>query len=199
MQAFWDERYAAKDYAYGTAPNAFLAEKLPGLPTGRALFPAEGEGRNAAYAAELGWKVDAFDYSKSAREKAMKLFAERQVSVQYELSSVEAYAFETAAYDLVFLCFAHLPPPLRAHLHKQAAQALKPGGLLLLEGFHTDQLPRSSGGPKRAEMLFSTDGLAEEFPGLETEQLERVVTVLAEGPYHRGEAVVVRMQARKPR
>lgn len=197
MQQFWDERYASSDYVYGEAPNRFLAEQLPNIPPGRALFPAEGEGRNAAYAASLDWEVDAFDYSRSAQRKAEQLFERQGVQVNYTVSSVEAYAFNPHHYDLVFLCYAHLPPPQRAYLHQQAAQALRKGGRLLLEGFHKEQLGRSSGGPKKEEMLFSLEQLEKDFGLLDIRELEKRSVHLEEGDYHQGEAAVVRMIARK--
>ena len=197
MQKFWDERYASSAYVYGEAPNRFLAEQLLNIPPGRALFPAEGEGRNAAYAASLGWEVDAFDYSQSAQRKAEQLFDRKSVQVNYTLSSVQAYAFKPHHYDLVFLCYAHLPPPHRAYLHQQAAQALRKGGWLLLEGFHKDQLGYSSGGPKKEEMLFSLEQLEEDFGVLDIRELEKRSVHLEEGDYHQGEAAVVRMIARK--
>ncbi|HKK80370.1 MAG TPA: methyltransferase domain-containing protein [Phaeodactylibacter sp.] len=197
MQQFWDERYASSDYVYGEAPNRFLAEQLPGIPPGKALFPAEGEGRNAAYAASLGWEVDAFDYSQAAQRKATQLFERKGVQVNYTLSSVEAYLFKPHHYNLVFLCYAHLPPQKRTYLHQQAAQALRKGGWILLEGFHKEQLGRSSGGPKKEEMLFSLDQLEKDFGVLDIRELEKRSVHLEEGDYHQGEAAVVRMIARK--
>ena len=197
MKAFWNQRYSLEEYVYGEAPNAFLEEQLTKLEAGKALFPAEGEGRNAAYAAQLGWKVDAFDYSEAAKRKAEQLFAQKGVKVNYQHSTAEDYPFPTGTYDLVFLCYAHLPPDSRAYLHKQAIQSLRQGGYILLEGFHTEQLGRSSGGPKSPDMLFGLDQLRAEFVGLDIQQLDKNVYQLAEGNYHKGEAVVVRMIAQK--
>lgn len=77
MKEIWDERYAQSEYIYGTQPNAWLAEKLKELPVGRILFPAEGEGRNAVYAAALGWESVAFDQSAEGKAKALKLASEK--------------------------------------------------------------------------------------------------------------------------
>lgn len=197
MRAFWNQRYSLEEYVYGEAPNAFLEAQLPKLEPGKALFPAEGEGRNAAYAAQLGWKVDAFDYSEAAKQKAEQLFARKGVTVNYQHSTAEDYPFLPNAYDLVFLCYAHLPPDSRAYLHKQVTRSLRQGGYVLLEGFHTEQLGRTSGGPKSEDMLFTLDQLRSEFEGLDIQRLEKSVYYLAEGKYHEGEAVVVRMIAQK--
>ncbi|MEL0011261.1 MAG: hypothetical protein VW868_06830 [Bacteroidota bacterium] len=73
MKEFWNQRYSEQGYAYGTEPNEFFKEALLSykeelhLGSSRLLMPAEGEGRNAVYAAELGFKVTAFDVSEQAR------------------------------------------------------------------------------------------------------------------------------------
>ncbi|MFN3445417.1 MAG: SAM-dependent methyltransferase, partial [Bacteroidia bacterium] len=63
MKAFWDERYTNNEMVYGYKPNRFLEDQLEELPLGKILLPAEGEGRNAIFAAKLGWQVHAFDFS----------------------------------------------------------------------------------------------------------------------------------------
>ncbi|HSL87766.1 MAG TPA: hypothetical protein VK870_00530, partial [Ignavibacteriaceae bacterium] len=70
---FWDERYSAEEYVYGKDPNEFFEEHLSKLNPGRLLLPGEGEGRNAIFAAKLGWQVDANDQSIVAKSKAEKL------------------------------------------------------------------------------------------------------------------------------
>ncbi|MDV7393210.1 class I SAM-dependent methyltransferase, partial [Arthrospira platensis SPKY1] len=110
MKEFWNERYREPGYVYGTTPNVFLAKMLLGLPVGRALFPAEGEGRNAVYAASLGWEVVCFDQSEVGREKALALAQEKGVEIDYRISCIEDFGFEPEAYQLVGLFFAHQPP-----------------------------------------------------------------------------------------
>lgn len=197
MSNFWNERYSEPTYVYGKSPNAFLAEQLNVLTPGRALFPAEGEGRNAAYAAGLGWQADAFDYSEAALRKAEQLFAEQGVEVDYTLKDITRFEAAAVVYDLIALCFVHLPPDDRHRFHAQCVQALRPGGHLVLEAFHKAQLPLSSGGPKQPALLFSEADLAQDFMGLELRLLERKRVVLDEGPYHSGEAEVIRFIGEK--
>jgi hypothetical protein len=64
----WDDRYGKIEFAYGEQPN-FLKEQLIKIPAG-SIFPAEGEGRNAIYAATQGWNVHAFDQSIEGKESA---------------------------------------------------------------------------------------------------------------------------------
>jgi SAM-dependent methyltransferase len=197
MKEFWEERYSAEEYAYGKAPNTFLRAELEHFEPGHALFPAEGEGRNAVYAAQLGWSVEAFDYSSAARQKALRLAQAYQVTLQYQVASIESFPFERKEYDLIALFFVHLPPALRQQLHAACITALRPGGKLLLEAFHKEQLPLNSGGPKQEAMLFSLEELETDFASLSLDQISRQRVILEEGPYHHGPAETVRIRATK--
>ncbi len=86
---FWNSRYSATGYTYGTEPNRFYAEQLETIRPGKILFPAEGEGRNAVYAAEKGFEVVAFDGSNEARKKALQLASERNVTIDYHVSTFD--------------------------------------------------------------------------------------------------------------
>lgn len=191
-KAFWDERYASRDFVYGTAPNAFLATQLRALPAGKILLPAEGEGRNAVFCATQGWEVTAFDQSESGRKKAMQLATTQNVQFDYRISSIEDFT-PPATFDVIALVYAHFPPAVREHFHRRLQSWLKPGGRVILEGFHKDQLRLSSGGPKSEAMLFSPDQLAKDFDQLTLLQNEVQRIELDEGEHHRGEAVVVRL------
>lgn len=198
MQSFWNERYAQKAYAYGTQPNAFFQQQLTAITSpGRALFPAEGEGRNAVYAAEQGWTVKAFDFSASAQKKALALAQIREVDLSYTLSTIEDFVFGHEQYDLIGLFFVHVPPVVRSLLHQKTVQALAPGGRLILEAFHPDQLGLHSGGPKREDMLYTADMLRQDFSSLHIQFLEQRTDNLSEGPYHQGEARLTRLVAQK--
>jgi hypothetical protein len=195
MANLWDERYASEEYIYGTEPNAFLKTCLSGLKPGKILFPAEGEGRNAVYAASLGWEVHAFDQSIEGQKKALKLAASRHVGIEYNLLSLSDWNPEPETYDCVALIFVHLPDGLRQQVHAAAIRALKRGGMLILQGFTTDQLPRSSGGPKSLDLLFTPEKVDEDFSTLRFLEFSVTQTTLDEGPLHRGIADVVQLFA----
>jgi SAM-dependent methyltransferase len=197
MSDLWDQRYGTAEYAYGKKANAFFSSSLEHLPSGHILLPGEGEGRNAVYAASRGWRVDAFDQSFAGRTKAQALASERGVEISYQVCHLEEFAFPEMYYDAVALLFFHLDPVGRAYLHKQVSKSLKPGGYVILEGFHKEQLNKNTGGPKSLEMLFDERTLAVDFEGLEAELLEKRETTLDEGPYHQGEASVIRYLGRK--
>ena len=122
---FWNSRYSEQEFAYGTEPNEFLKEQLENLKSGTALFLGEGEGRNAVYAAKLGWQVDAVDFSSSAKVKALKLAEENNVKINYEVCDLNEYEFKENYYDLVVMIFLHLPLELREKVFKNSINSLK--------------------------------------------------------------------------
>lgn len=134
---FWDDRYGAHASVYGMAPNAFLKENLVGMRPGTALFPAEGEGRNALFAASLGWKVFAFDQSKVAQEKALAAAARAGLRIEYEVIGLEHFpeVHFPEGYDLIGLFYVHMPSTLRKVFHARMLKNLAPGGTLILECF----------------------------------------------------------------
>jgi 2-polyprenyl-3-methyl-5-hydroxy-6-metoxy-1,4-benzoquinol methylase len=198
MQNQWDERYARQEYIYGTEPNKFLKEQLSLLKPGRILFPAEGEGRNAVFAASLGWETDAFDQSFEGQKKALKLATHKGVSINYYIQSLNDWNPEPDQYDCIALIFVHLPDGLRQQVHKAVVRALKPGGTLLLEAFTLNQLPRTSGGPKTAELLFLEEQVTSDFKDLIFAEFAETQTTLDEGPLHQGVADVIQLTAFKP-
>jgi len=198
MQNQWDERYARQGYIYGTEPNNFLKEQLTLLKPGRILFPAEGEGRNAVYAASLGWETEAFDQSTEGQKKALQLAGQKGVTINYYIQSLEAWNPEPDQYDCIALIFLHLPDDLRQQVHQNVVKALKPGGTLILEAFTINQLPRTSGGPKTAELLFTKEQIANDFKGLGILKLDETESLLDEGPLHQGHAEVIQLTANKP-
>ncbi len=203
MKAFWDERFSMKEYAYGEAPNVWYAEQLNKIPIGKkALFPAEGEGRNAVYAAQLGWEVTAVDLSEAGQQKALQLAEKKEVKLNYQIASVENYDFGKATYDLIVLIYSHWPPSFRAAVHQKLIEALKPGGTILLEGFHKENLPYKLqnpdiGGPGDDALLYDENLLQSDFKGLDIQVLEKRETTLSEGQFHRGKGMVIRMIAKK--
>ncbi|WP_375583643.1 class I SAM-dependent methyltransferase [Cyclobacterium xiamenense] len=202
MKTFWNERYKATDYIYGEKPNAFFASKIASLKPGKLLLPAEGEGRNAVFAASLGWEVWAFDFSEEGKKKADRLAEKNQVSIHYEVSDTSDVIYDADSFDLMGLFFAHFPENVRATFHRKLASFVRPGGKLLIEGFRKEHLMFSrlnpkAGGPKDERMLFSLDMLREDFPDFEWEQLEAVTDHLEEGDFHQGESALVRAVGNK--
>jgi SAM-dependent methyltransferase len=195
--SFWDQRFAEPEFVYGKEPNRYFQNLIDTLSPGRLLLPAEGQGRNAAYAASFGWEVDAFDSSTVARERALELAHENKVAFNYSISDLASFDAGADRYDLIALIFVHMPPELRMLVHRRLLQWLEPGGYILIEAFGKEQLQYKSGGPQNEAMLFSSEILQADFGGLNLLELSEVKDTLTEGKYHNGEAALVRMIAQK--
>lgn len=202
MKEFWNQRYGADEYVYGKEPNDYVKAKLGTLPPGRALFPAEGEGRNAVYAATLGWEVHAFDISEQGKKKATALAALTNVPIYYEVMGLEEVNYPLNSFDALILVFAHFPAQVRHGYHHILAGFLKPGGHIILEAFSKDHLAFSrinekAGGPRDVEMLYTPDIIRNDFPGFEPIELRQTETMLNEGEFHQGKASVIRFFGKK--
>lgn len=197
MKQLWNSRYGAEEYAYGKEPNAFFSAQLETIIPGQLLLPGEGEGRNAVYAASLGWSVDAFDLSSAGQKKALALASERGVKINYRVCPMEDFFFVENQYDAVALIYFHTDSPGREYLHRKVYDALKPGGSLFLEAFHKEQLNNNTGGPKSLDMLYDEAFLKVDFALFKTRLLEKQHIILNEGPFHQGEASVIRFHGIK--
>lgn len=197
MKDFWNSRYSGSDYAYGEESNEYLRQKLSGLKPGRILFPAEGEGRNAVYAATLGWDVTAFDISAEGKKKADALAAKRDVSIDYQIGSMGEVAFPEVSFDALVLVFAHFHESQRKSYHQKLLSFLRPGGYIILEAFSKRHIAFNSvneqvGGPKDIAMLYDIPELADDFRDCTHLEMYEAETDLREGIYHVGRASVVR-------
>lgn len=199
---FWNERYSQEAFVYGQEPNEYLKEKLENLESGKALFVAEGEGRNAVYAATKGWDVTAFDASSSGKNKAEILAKANQVDFTYQVTDVENFAHPEAHFDLLVMIYAHFPAENRREYHQKLSTYLKKDGLLILEGFSKKHVENqrenpNAGGPKNIEMLYDLDALAKDFENFDFIELEEKTVELNEGENHCGKAAVIRILAKK--
>lgn len=191
MKEFWNERFGQSIYMYGKAPNVFFAEQIKKLPKGKLLLPAEGEGRNAVYAAIKGWKVTAFDYSEEGKKKALDLARDYEVEIDYQLQNATDFEAKEE-YDAIALVFAHFAGDERNTLFNKLEKSIAPGGCLIMEVFSKNQMTRESGGPKDLELLYSKDEIKSLFPGLDFVMLEETKVTLDEGSFHQGDAAVIR-------
>ncbi|MFC4685860.1 class I SAM-dependent methyltransferase [Epilithonimonas pallida] len=128
MKDFWDERYSKKEFAYGENPNEYLKAKFSGIPVGKVLFPAEGEGRNAVFSATLGWDVFAFDQSEEGKKKAKILAHKNGVPISYTVSDMEHVNYPQNSFDALVLIYAHFSSEKRKEYHQKLGSLLKKGG-----------------------------------------------------------------------
>jgi SAM-dependent methyltransferase len=196
----WDERYSGEGFLFGEDPNAFLASQARRLPSGgAALAVADGEGRNGVWLAEQGLDVLSLDSSAVAQSKAHKLAEKRGVSLHLECVNLDTWAFPPAAFDLVAAIFIQFAgPDLRIRLFEGIKTALKPGGLLLLEGYRPEQLAYGTGGPSTVENLYTVTLLSEAFSDFEILELNAYDAEIIEGDGHKGMSALIDLIARKP-
>jgi len=195
----WDARFAGDDYLFGTAPNVFLAAQRPRLAAGqRALSVADGEGRNSVWLAQQGLAVTAFDIAPRGVAKARALAARAGVEVHCHVAGVEDWPWTPAAFDVVAAIFVQFATPaVREKMFAGMLQTLKPGGLLLLQGYTPRQLAYRTGGPPRVEHLYTAELLRQAFAGHELVELREHDDVLAEGTQHAGMSALIDCVLRK--
>ncbi|HEV8081946.1 MAG TPA: methyltransferase domain-containing protein [Chitinophagaceae bacterium] len=201
-QKKWDERYKEHEFAYGKGPNMFFKEWLQKFEPGSILMPADGEGRNGVFAAQLGWEVTSFDLSVEGKSKALELAKENHVTIDYIVGNLEQLKFEKESFDAIGLIYAHFAADKKSLFHKKLNQYLKPGGIIILEAFskkhlHLNNLDPKVGGPKDIDMLFSTAEISADFENYDLSIIEEREIFLDEGKYHLGKGSVVRFVGRK--
>jgi SAM-dependent methyltransferase len=195
----WESRFAEPGYLFGTAPNAFVKAHAHLLPKqGSALAIADGEGRNGVFLAEQGLNVLSVDFSPSAQEKARKLARERGVSIRTEQADIINWRWPQAAFDVVVaIFFQFVDPPERDNIFAGIKKALKPGGLLLLEGYRPEQVNNESGGPRAPERCYTRALLEDAFKDFSSVDIREYDAELDEGTRHVGQSALIDMVGRK--
>ena len=195
----WEGRYGVPDYIFGKAPNYFLAACKALLPrSGKVLAVADGEGRNGVWLAEQGLDVVAIEFSPAAQLKAKALAKERGVKVDFELCDVHDWNYPEADFDVVVEIFTQFSSPAeRAKKWAGMRKALKPGGLLIIQGYTPKQLQYGTGGPKQVENLYTQAMLEAAFRGFRDMRIVEEEVEMHEGTAHGGMSAVINFTARK--
>jgi SAM-dependent methyltransferase len=195
----WEGRYGVPEYIFGTEPNYFLASCKPLLPrTGRALAVADGEGRNGVWLAEQGLDVLSIDFSPSAQQKAEALAKERGAKIVFERADVHAWAYPDAAFDVVVEIFTQFSAPAdRSRKWAGMRKTLKPGGLMIIQGYTPKQLQYGTGGPSQIENLYTRVMLEEAFRGFRDVKIVEEEVDMHEGTSHGGMSAVINFTAWK--
>ncbi|AZA99022.1 class I SAM-dependent methyltransferase [Chryseobacterium joostei] len=198
----WDKRYGSEQFAYGTDPNHYLKEQLNKLSPGRILFPAEGEGRNAVFAATKGWNVSAFDISANGQKKAFQLAEQNHVNIDYQVGELSTLNYQKEQFDVIALIYAHFPASVKSSIHQMLNQYLRKGGFIIFEAFsknHLEYIAKDEkvGGPKDIESLFSIDEIKADFPDYNIVELTETKIDLNEGLFHNGTGSVIRFVGQK--
>lgn len=196
----WNARFAGDDYVFGTEPNAFLRAQAHRLRAGMsALSVADGEGRNGVWLAGQGLSVTAVEGSPVAIAKARRLAAMRGMTLEVVEADLTTWSWPQASFDVVVAIFIQfVGPPLRDRIFAGMVEAVKPGGLLLLQGYRPEQIANGTGGPRVVENLYTEAQLRRDFAHLVIEELVSHDSVLHEGAGHDGLSAVIDLVARKP-
>jgi len=197
--ARWEDRFAVSEYAFGKEPNYFLASCKPLLPrSGKALAVADGEGRNGVWLAEQGLDVVSLDFSPSALRKARALAKERGMTVTFLQADAHAFDYPESAFDVVVEIFTQFSTPAeRTMKWAGMRKALKPGGLLIIQGYTPKQLQYGTGGPKEIENLYTRAMIEEAFRDFHDMNIVEEELELHEGTSHGGMSAVINLTAQK--
>lgn len=198
VKDFWNRKFDAEGYVYGTMPNAYFKQEVGKYPAGHMLVAGAGEGRDAVYAASQGWQVTCIDLSEEGRRKALELAKRSGVNLEYLIADIADVDYAEESFDMVVSVFCHLPENARLRFYAGAMKWLKEGGIFVMEGFTTKQLNYSSGGPKDVSLLIDAGLVRKELAGLEVLILSEHERVLDEGPLHQGVASLLSYTGRKP-
>lgn len=199
MTPDWDARYDTPDYIFGREPNAFLVSQAHRLDKpSRILCVADGEGRNGVWLARQGHEVVSMDGSRAALAKAGKLAAEAGVDITLEQADIAEWPWDDAQFDAVvgiFIQFA--PPDLRSRIFAGMKRTVRPGGLILLQGYRPEQIAYGTGGPKVPENLYDADLLTNAFSDFEIIELNEHDDEIREGTGHSGMSALIDLVARR--
>lgn len=197
---FWNERFDNDEFIFGKEPNEYLVEQVSAYlkPNSPVLCIADGEGRNGVWLAKQGMRVTGFDVSDVALAKANQFAKDNQVSIQYSLCDTDGFDWQINAYDAIIAIFIQFADPeMRARIFKQVHQALKPGGIFILQGYTPKQLEYKTGGPSLLEHLYTEEMIRQLSQGFEILDLRCYEKELSEGARHTGMSALLGMVAKK--
>jgi SAM-dependent methyltransferase len=197
--ARWEARFSAPDFVFGTEPNEFLRSQAHLLPrSGMVLAIADGEGRNGVWLAQQGLDVLSIDFSPAAQAKVRALAKQRKVSLRIECVDVIAWDYPENEFDVVAAIFIQFANPAeRQRIFAGIRRALKPGGLLLMQGYRPEQLNYKTGGPSAVENLYTEAMLAQEFADFADLTIRVHDSMHHEGAGHDGMAALIDLVGRK--
>ncbi|MCB6182026.1 DUF1653 domain-containing protein [Leeia sp. TBRC 13508] len=196
---FWNARFSATEYVYGTEPNDFLKSQAHRFPANsKVLSIGEGEGRNASFLAGAGIQMHAIEASSEGAAKIAKLAADRGQQITVMQQDLNTYTFEENTWDGVVSIFCHLPSALSAKVLPSIVNALKPGGYFVMEVYTPRQLAYGTGGPKDSDMLYEPDDVRRWLNGLELVHFAEIERSVVEGTFHTGNSRVLQVVAQKP-
>jgi SAM-dependent methyltransferase len=200
----WNQRYENSELVWPAAPNIWVKQLTEDLQAGSALDIAAGEGRNALWLAARGWHVTAVDFSTVALQRARSLAEEHLGRDAIRLETIDAdvvtWVARERSYDLVLVAYLHLPKQQRRSVMRAAAQAVAPGGTLLVVGHDLENLTAGHGGPRDPALLYRPGDIVLdiELEHLVVAREETVPRSVADGRDQPVEALDALVVARRP-
>lgn len=197
---FWNERFNKEEFIFGKEPNEYLVEQTSQYlkPNASVLCIADGEGRNGVWLAKQGMRVTGFDVSDIALVKAKQFAKDNEVNIEYSLCDTDGFDWKTNSYDAIIAIFIQFADPeMRVRIFKQVHQALKPGGIFILQGYTPKQLEYKTGGPSLIEHLYTEEMIRELSHDFEILDLQCYEKELSEGARHTGMSALLGMVAKK--
>lgn len=197
---FWNERFNREEFIFGKEPNEYLVEQTSQYlkPNASVLCIADGEGRNGVWLAKQGMRVTGFDVSDIALVKAKQFAKDNEVNIEYSLCDTDGFDWKTNSYDAIIAIFIQFADPeMRVRIFKQVHQALKPGGIFILQGYTPKQLEYKTGGPSLIEHLYTEEMIRKLSCDFEILDLQCYEKELSEGARHTGMSALLGMVAQK--
>ena len=152
----WDRRYETAEYIWHADPNQFVAEHLGDLAPGTAIDLAAGEGRNAIWLAERGWRVNAVDFSEVALAKAQRLATDRGVEIETVVADVTNWE-PASPVDLVVVAYMQLPSVVQAAVLQRVAGWVRPSGTVLVIAHDRSNVADGHGGPPVEDVCYDVE------------------------------------------
>jgi SAM-dependent methyltransferase len=182
----WNRILTAEKPLFNTSPNAFLVEMVKGRTPGTALDVGMGQGRNAVFLAEQGWRVTGFDPADKAVALANTIARQRGVALTTHVEGSETFDFGENRWDLILISYVGA-----RDVADRVVRALRPGGIVVVEAFHRDVTRNNSVG---GGVVFDSNELLQLFPGLRVLRYEDLET---KTDFGRGLTRAVRLCAMK--
>ena len=195
----WEQRFDNDSYIFGEEPNEYLRSQLKLLKPGNVLSIADGEGRNSVWLAKKDFEVDAFDFSSNAIRKAQRLADANNVIVNFHNSDWQSFNWKKNHYDnIVGIFFQFAGPEDRLKIFNHIDASLKPGGVVVLQGYSTAQMKFNTGGPGKLEHLYDEKILVTAFKQYELLDIRTYESEIHEGTSHKGMSGLIGFVAKKP-